>query len=219
MPESPFGEGNVEAIVESGQVTGEDNAGRQRRGNDDGEGESRSVGIDGDEQGVDEEPDHRGRDLDPIQGRGQDWPQMVGNVDAHHRGIQHVTDHLRESREGTPGRSQGSARIGVAATRERHHGRKFGLRQTEGEVHHGDEDRRDQEAAEAAGQQAGTPARELAGDDGPDTERKQRPRPSVALNLASIEVTLIDGPVGDLGQACHRPGPIMRRRSKNEKGE
>src|SRR4029453_13337981 len=64
-------------------------------------------------------------------------------------------------------------------------------------VHDRDEGRRDQQSPEPAGVQAEVPAVEVAGNDGGDTQRPQRPEGCVTAQPSPVEVVLGHVAIGD----------------------
>ena len=78
-------------------------------------------------------------------------------------------------------------------------GTHLGDAEDEAEIHDGNDDGGQCEAAPAAGKQAEIPAGIVAGDNRADAQRPQRSDTGVAAQAALVEVVLVDRPVVDAG--------------------
>jgi hypothetical protein len=79
----------------------------------------------------------------------------------------------------------------------RQRGRHLGDAEAQAVIHDRDDDAGDHQSAEASGVDAEVPAVEVAGDDGTDTQRPQRPEGGVAAQLPLLEVSVAGLLVGD----------------------
>jgi hypothetical protein len=93
----------------------------------------------------------------------------------------------------------------------RQRGRHLGDRVAHADVERRDDQRRDQQAAEAAGAKPEVPAGEIARDDRADAQRPERPDPGVAAQPPLLEIIGADLDVADaalLVVTCHRCLPV-----------